>query len=217
MLHMVSNTRVISESADGEIQAQAAFLLMQTLVEGPTTLHLAGAYYDRYTRQDGVLKLKERQVVYDTTILANDLVYPSRPVPPRQGGCASRRNTANRLGPRRPQGFVPRQHGGVLLPHVEEIGLVRADGAVAHAVRHHQRAKAVLHGVHHAGPHAAAGDRAGDQQRLHPRCDSQAARLVPKNAEGTVLRTTSSPEAGASCGTMALLWSASFKVSMPGT
>ena len=42
MLHMVSNTRVISESADGEIQAQAAFLLMQTLVEGPTTLHLAG-------------------------------------------------------------------------------------------------------------------------------------------------------------------------------
>ena len=55
MLHMVSNTRVISESADGEIQAQAAFLLMQTLVEGPTTLHLAGAYYDRYTRQDGVL------------------------------------------------------------------------------------------------------------------------------------------------------------------
>lgn len=76
MLHMVSNTRVISESADGEIQAQAAFLLMQTLVEGPTTLHLAGTYYDRYTRQDGVLKLKERQVVYDTTILANDLVYP---------------------------------------------------------------------------------------------------------------------------------------------
>ena len=55
MLHMVSNTRVISESADGEIQAQAAFLLMQTLVEGPTTLHLAGTYYDRYTRQDGVL------------------------------------------------------------------------------------------------------------------------------------------------------------------
>ena len=78
MLHMVSNTRVISESADGEIQAQAAFLLMQTLVEGPTTPHLAGTYYDRYTRQDGVLKLKERQVVYDTTILANDLVYPAQ-------------------------------------------------------------------------------------------------------------------------------------------
>ncbi|MOA67421.1 hypothetical protein D3C78_1945930 [compost metagenome] len=51
-------------------------MLMQTLVEGPTTLHLAGTYYDRFTKQDGVLKLKERQVVYDTTILANDLVYP---------------------------------------------------------------------------------------------------------------------------------------------
>ncbi|MBB1595485.1 nuclear transport factor 2 family protein [Achromobacter sp. UMC46] len=76
MLHLVCNTRVISESADGEIEAQAAFMLMQTLVEGPTTLHLAGTYYDRFTRQDDVLKLKERQVVYDTTILANDLVYP---------------------------------------------------------------------------------------------------------------------------------------------
>ena len=129
MLHMVSNTRVISESADGEIQAQAAFLLMQTLVEGPTTLHLAGTYYDRYTRQDGVLKLKERQVVYDTTILANDLVYPSRPVPPRQEKGASRRNLSPRTDrPASPAGFVPRQHGGVLLPHVEKIGLVRADG-----------------------------------------------------------------------------------------
>ncbi|KNY10570.1 dioxygenase [Achromobacter piechaudii] len=76
MLHLVSNTRVISESPDGDIQAQAAFMLMQTLVEGPTTLHLAGTYYDRYTKQGGRLMLKERQVVYDTTILANDLVYP---------------------------------------------------------------------------------------------------------------------------------------------
>lgn len=76
MLHMVSNTRVTHESDDGDIHAHAAFTLMQTLVEGPTTLHLAGAYYDRFARIDGVLKLRERQVIYDTTILANDLVYP---------------------------------------------------------------------------------------------------------------------------------------------
>ncbi|WP_028354348.1 nuclear transport factor 2 family protein [Bordetella petrii] len=76
MLHLLSNTRVTHESADGEIAATASFLLLQTLVEGPTTLHLAGVYYDRYAREDGVLKLRERQVVYDTTILANDLVYP---------------------------------------------------------------------------------------------------------------------------------------------
>ena len=75
MLHVLSNTRVRAEDEDG-IRAQTAFLLMQTLVEGPTTVHLAGTYHDRFLRIEGHLKLAERQVVHDTTILANDLVYP---------------------------------------------------------------------------------------------------------------------------------------------
>lgn len=75
MLHVLSNTRVMSED-DGEIRSQTAFLLMQTLVEGATTLHLAGVYQDRFVRVDGALKLAERQVIHDTNILANDLVYP---------------------------------------------------------------------------------------------------------------------------------------------
>jgi len=76
MLHALSNTRVSHESADGGITASCTFLLLQTLVEGPTTVHLAGAYHDRFVRENGRLKLQERQVVYDTAILANDLVYP---------------------------------------------------------------------------------------------------------------------------------------------
>lgn len=76
MLHQVTNTRVIDQSADGQIEAEANFLLLQTLVEGPTTVHLAGRYYDRYARQNDRLLLKERQVIYDTAILANDLIYP---------------------------------------------------------------------------------------------------------------------------------------------
>ena len=75
MLHILSNTRVIDET-DGVVRAQTAFLLMQTLVEGPTTLHLAGTYHDRFVRVDGRLRLAERQVIHDTNILANDLVYP---------------------------------------------------------------------------------------------------------------------------------------------
>lgn len=76
MLHLVTNTRVIDENADGEIRAEANFLLIQTLVEGPSTVHLAGGYYDTFVRSDERLMLKERQVIYDTEILANDLVYP---------------------------------------------------------------------------------------------------------------------------------------------
>ena len=75
-LHMVSNTRVTSESASGEIAVQANFMLLQTLIEGPTTIHMAGSYFDRFVRDGDRLMLKERQVIYDTTIIANDLVYP---------------------------------------------------------------------------------------------------------------------------------------------
>lgn len=74
--HMVSNLRIVNVLADGRIEAEANFLLLQTLVEGPSTLHLAGRYYDTFVREGDRLLLKERQVVYDTAILANDLVYP---------------------------------------------------------------------------------------------------------------------------------------------
>lgn len=75
-LHLVTNTRVTDETPEGDIFAQAKFLLLQTLVEGPTTIHMAGTYHDRFRHVNGQLLLRERQVVYDTTIIANDLVYP---------------------------------------------------------------------------------------------------------------------------------------------
>jgi hypothetical protein len=37
---------------------------------------MAGKFYDRFVREHDQLLLKERQVVYDTTLIANDLVYP---------------------------------------------------------------------------------------------------------------------------------------------
>ncbi len=73
-LHVVGNARVLKVQDNGDILAQSNFILLQTLVEGPTTLHMAGRYYDRF--EAGGRLLKERQVVYDTTIIANDLVYP---------------------------------------------------------------------------------------------------------------------------------------------
>jgi len=75
-LHIVTNTRVVDVNEQGEIQAEANFLLIETLVEGPSTTHLAGLYYDTFVRSGDKLLLKERQVIHDTNILANDLVYP---------------------------------------------------------------------------------------------------------------------------------------------
>lgn len=74
--HLVTNIRPIEEK-DNLILAQANFILLQTLVEGPSTLHLTGSYYDIFERQaDDSLLLKERQVIFDTSVLANDLVLP---------------------------------------------------------------------------------------------------------------------------------------------
>jgi len=75
-LHLTGNVRVLAQQQDGEFTAQSTFMLLQTLVDGPTTLHLAGRYFDRFVRQGSRLLLRERQAVYDTTMIATDLVYP---------------------------------------------------------------------------------------------------------------------------------------------
>ncbi|SAK59025.1 aromatic-ring-hydroxylating dioxygenase subunit beta [Caballeronia glebae] len=75
MLHFVSNVRILN-ATDEEIVAQSNYMLLQTLVEGATTMHQAGRLFDRFARNGNVLLLKERQAVYDTAMIANDLAYP---------------------------------------------------------------------------------------------------------------------------------------------
>ena len=73
--HFVSNVRVLQVSGES-IKAQSNYLLLQTLVDGPTTIQQSGRYYDTFVRAGGKLKLKERQCIYDTVLIANDLVLP---------------------------------------------------------------------------------------------------------------------------------------------
>ena len=73
--HFVSNVRVL-EVKDSGIKAQSNYLLLQTLVEGPTTIQQAGRYYDTFVRAGGRLILRDRQCIYDTVLIANDLVMP---------------------------------------------------------------------------------------------------------------------------------------------
>ena len=75
MQHFVTNVRVISVQGES-IKAQSNYLLLQTLVDGPTTIHQSGRYYDTFVRAKGRLLLKERQCIYDTVLIANDLVMP---------------------------------------------------------------------------------------------------------------------------------------------
>ena len=61
---------------DGLIKSKTNYLLLQTLVDGPTTLHQSGRYYDTFIRENNRILIQERQCVYDSTLIANDLVYP---------------------------------------------------------------------------------------------------------------------------------------------
>lgn len=73
--HMVSNILVLGVDG-GTIRARSNYLVLQTLVEGPTTILQAGRYFDTFVRSGGRLLIHERHCVYDTTLIANDLVYP---------------------------------------------------------------------------------------------------------------------------------------------
>ena len=78
--HFVTNVRVLEvkagPGATATIRAQSNYLLLQTLVDGPTTIQQSGRYYDTFVRANGRLLLKERQCIYDTVLIANDLVLP---------------------------------------------------------------------------------------------------------------------------------------------
>lgn len=73
--HFVSNVRVLQATGDA-IKAQSNYLLLQTLVDGPTTIQQSGRYYDTFVRNGAKLLLKERQCIYDSVLIANDLVLP---------------------------------------------------------------------------------------------------------------------------------------------
>ena len=75
MLHVLGITRVLQETSD-TISSQTPFILMQTLVEGPSTVHLAGIYHDRFVREGERLLIASREVVHDTEILDTALAYP---------------------------------------------------------------------------------------------------------------------------------------------
>ena len=73
--HHLSSLRIRALEPDG-IRASANFLLIQTLVDHPSEIFLAGAYDDRIVEADGTLRFAEKICVYDSTIVPTSLVFP---------------------------------------------------------------------------------------------------------------------------------------------
>jgi 3-phenylpropionate/cinnamic acid dioxygenase small subunit len=75
MRHMVSGLRVRAMEA-GALRLTANFALIETLVDQPSRVFLAGTYRDVVVEDVGTLRFAEKLCIYDSTIVPTSLVFP---------------------------------------------------------------------------------------------------------------------------------------------
>ena len=73
--HFITNVRVIATEA-GRIEASANVLVVQSTVEGVSSLYIVGAYRDIFVDDGGRLLLAERRVVVDSFGIDTMLAVP---------------------------------------------------------------------------------------------------------------------------------------------
>ena len=75
--HVIGNLLVLGEEANGDLRAQANYVVLQVLFDRPdATLHQIGSYHDVFCRTVDGLRLKERRCVYDNLLVPNALCIP---------------------------------------------------------------------------------------------------------------------------------------------
>ena len=67
---------VVSKVAANEILAQTSYVLMQTRMDGKTHIYSAGKYVDEFTRIGKSLRLKRRDVIFDTHRIETVMATP---------------------------------------------------------------------------------------------------------------------------------------------
>ena len=104
----------------------------------------------------------------------------------------------------------------IFLSHIEQVCLMRRDGAIADAIGHHDGTKIVAHGIDHRGPHAARRGAARDQDRVDALAGEPAAQVGPEEGRRLGLRMMYSPFNGSSSGTTWLAGTCSVSAASPG-
>ena len=75
MRHMLSNIRVRKDEG-GVLEVRANYLVLQTLVEQPTTVFSTGRYLDTVVRDGDSFRFSQKLVVFDSELVPNSLIYP---------------------------------------------------------------------------------------------------------------------------------------------
>ena len=73
--HIVTAPRVRA-AAEARWRVEANFVVMQTLVNEPTTLFSAGRYRDLVVTTSDGLRFAAKEAVYDSPVIPNSLIYP---------------------------------------------------------------------------------------------------------------------------------------------
>jgi anthranilate 1,2-dioxygenase small subunit len=71
----VSGLRVLGWTGD-VLEVRASYVAFETLVDEMTRVFNTGQYRDRIVVADGRLKFKEKLCIFDSTLVANSLIYP---------------------------------------------------------------------------------------------------------------------------------------------
>ncbi|EOA03848.1 MULTISPECIES: anthranilate 1,2-dioxygenase small subunit AndAd [Herbaspirillum] len=73
--HMTSGL-VFTQNADGSVDAQSSYVVVQTLQNGESFVYQAGRYEDRVVKTDAGWRYARRRVIYDTLRVATLLATP---------------------------------------------------------------------------------------------------------------------------------------------
>lgn len=61
---------------DGEVEAEAAYVVVRTHRDTMPELLSVGRYVDRLVREDGGWRIRRRHCIFDNDLLPNSLIYP---------------------------------------------------------------------------------------------------------------------------------------------
>lgn len=67
---------LIHDTDGGIISASTSYVVFRTLNDGKSVTYSVGRYEDKIVRENGTLKFKERQVIFDTNQIATQMVTP---------------------------------------------------------------------------------------------------------------------------------------------
>jgi salicylate 5-hydroxylase small subunit len=73
--HVVGAPMILSVH-DGEVEAEAAYLVVRTHRDAMPELLSVGRYLDRLVRLDGRWLIRRRTCIFDNDLLPNSLIYP---------------------------------------------------------------------------------------------------------------------------------------------